>query len=106
MLFAKLLKLIIRISTTNGMCKIMFVNWFRKCTCKIMEMYTLKGDLVKNNMTSLRSKNEFVVLRILYNKTHSVPMTAAACGGTGSSVKRSKNRIIPITSIGLGRHTT
>ena len=33
-------------------------------------------------------------------------MTLAACGGTGSSVKRSENWSNPIPSIGLGRHTT
>ena len=33
-------------------------------------------------------------------------MTPAACGGTGSSVKRSENWSHPIPSIGLGRQTT
>ena len=33
-------------------------------------------------------------------------MTPAACGGTGSSVKRSQYLSRPIPSIGLGRDTT
>ena len=33
-------------------------------------------------------------------------MTPAACGGTGSSVKRSENWSHPIPSICLGRQTT
>ena len=33
-------------------------------------------------------------------------MTPSACGGTGSSVKRSENLSHPISSIDLGRHTT
>ena len=39
----------------------------------------------KNNMASLRSKNEIIVLRIIYNNKN-VP-TLAARGGNGSSVK-------------------
>ena len=35
-----------------------------------------------------------------------VPMTPAAFGGTGSSVKRSENWSHPIPSISLGRQTT
>ena len=53
------------------------------------------------------SKNETVVLRMIYKKnTLNVPTTPAACGGTGSSVKRSENWCHPIPSIGLGRQTT
>ena len=44
---------------------------------------------------------------MIYNKnTLNVPMTPAACGGSGSFVKRSENWGHPIPSIGLGRHTT
>ena len=55
-------------------------------------------------MASLKPKNETVVLRIIYNNKHNsnVPSIPAACGGTGSSVKRSENW----SSIGLGRQTT
>ena len=35
---------------------------------KLMTMYTKNGDIVKNNMASLRSKNETVVLRMIYSK--------------------------------------
>ena len=42
----------------------------------------------KNNMASVRSKNEIVVLTMIYKKHFKfVPTTPAACGGTGSSVK-------------------
>ena len=53
-------------------------------------------------------KNETVVLRMIYKSTLNVPTTPSACGGTGSSVKRSENWIWshPIPSIGLGRKTT
>ena len=56
-------------------------------------------------MASLRSKNETVVLRMIYNFfTHlNVPKTSAAYGGTGSSVKRSENRSHHIRH---ERHTT
>ena len=44
---------------------------------------------------------------LTYNKSHlHVPTTPAACGGTGSSVKRSANWSHPIPAIGLVRHTT
>ena len=46
------------------------------------------------------------MLRMIYKITLNVPTTPAACGGTGSSVKRSENWSHPIPSIGLGRHTT
>ena len=60
----------------------------------------------KYNMACVRSKNETVVLRMIYKKhIKNVPTTSAACGGTGSSVKRSKIGVTQIT-IGLGRHTT
>ena len=54
-------------------------------------------------------KNETVVLRMIYKKSvleKNIPTSPAACGGTGSSVKRSENWSHPIPSIGLGRHTT
>ena len=59
-------------------------------------------------MASLRSKNETVVLRMIYNNksTLHVPTTPAACDATGSSVKRSKNWSRPIPSISLRRKTT
>ena len=42
----------------------------------------------KNNMAFLRSKNETVVIRMIYNKnTLKFSNTLAAYGGTGSSVK-------------------
>ena len=43
---------------------------------------------------------------MIYKSTLNVPTTPAACGGTGSSVKRSENWSHPIPSIGLGRQTT
>ena len=47
------------------------------------------------------------MLRMIYKKhIINVPTTPAACGGTGSSVKRSENWSRPIPSIGLGRQTT
>ena len=49
------------------------------------------------------SKNETVVLRMIYK---SILKCSVACGGTGSSVKRSGNWSHPIPSIGLGRQTT
>ena len=58
-----------------------------------MEMYTKmkkREETCKNNMVSFK-KNETVVLRIIYKSTLNVPTTPAACGGTGSSVKRSEN---------------
>ena len=63
-----------------------------------------KEETCKNNMVS--SKNETVLLRIIYKSPLNVPTTPAACGGTGSSVKRSENLSHPIPSIGLGRQTT
>ena len=63
-----------------------------------------RGETCKNTMAS--SKNETVVLRMIYKSTLNVPTTPAACGGTGSSVKRSENWSRPISSIGLGRQTT
>ena len=46
------------------------------------------------------------MLRMIYKSTLNVPTPPAACGGTGSSVKRSKNWSHPILSIGRGRQTT
>ena len=63
-----------------------------------------REETCKNNMVS--SKNETVVLRMIYKSTLNVPTTPAACGGTGNSVKRPENLSHPIPSIGLGRQTT
>ena len=52
------------------------------------------------------SKNETVVLRMIYKSPLKCTTTPAACGGTGSSVKRSENWSHPIPSIGLVRQTT
>ena len=63
-----------------------------------------RGDLVK----IIRYPYETVVLRMIYiYKTHkNIPTTPAACGATGSFVKRAENCSHPISSIGLGRQTT
>ena len=57
-----------------------------------MEMHTIKRRHCKNNMVSLKFKNETIVLKIpeLYKEKAqqlSNPMTLAACGGTGCSTK-------------------
>ena len=70
----------------------------------VHKMKKRREETCKNNMVS--TKNETVVLRMIYKSTLNVPTTPAACGGTGSSVKRSENWSHPITSIGLGRQTT
>ena len=48
-----------------------------------------KEEACKNNM--IFSKNETVVLRIIYKNTLNVATTPVACGGTRTSVKKSEN---------------
>ena len=62
----------------------------------------IKDETCKNNMVS--SKNETVVLRMIYKST--LKCSNNSCGGTGRSVKRSEICSRPIPSIGLGRQTT
>ena len=63
-------------------------------------------ELLIRTVMALYTKNETVVLRMIYKKHINVPTTPAACSGTGSSVKRSENWSHPIPSIGLRRQTT
>ena len=69
-----------------------YIKQMQSVLATIKWKYTQKekrGDLVIIIWYPL--KNETVVLKMIY-KTHSnVPTTPAACGGTGSSVKRSEN---------------
>ena len=64
--------------------------FFLDFTPQTTGIYSRKRIQVKNNMVS--SKNETIVLRMIYkSQLKCFPTTPAACGGIGSSVKRSEN---------------
>ena len=68
-----------------------------------------KEETCKNNMVSAKKWDRSAqndIYMYIYKAHLIVPTTPAACGGTGSSVKRSENWSHPIPSIGLGRKTT
>ena len=86
-------------------------------TCNCMQnngnVHFKKGDIVKNNMASLRSKTDTIVRRIpkpYKEKAQQLCVpTPASCGRTVSSVKNCqfckelKIGVIPFPSIGLKR---
>ena len=72
------------------------------------QLLNLTQHIEDGYQESMITGTDFVDLSSAYDTVNHrcVPTTPAACGGTGSSVKRSENWSHSIPSIGNGRQTT